>query len=132
MLQKILLTALLCNLMFLVGCDGHSRTLYLRQSNAVEVPWHVGRAIVEIEDDQKVLSITNSTAKKLGLFKDNNNENSWVDDTEYWNFSMSVVRVNEDLWAIYLSDWPSIGRSEVSVKAEKMIMESLIVLPNNQ
>ena len=114
----------------LAGCDGYARTLYLKETRNVDVPWHVGRTIIEISGNQDVIKIVEKIAVNLGLQPDKRRENAWVDNSEYWMFSMSVRRVNKDLWAIELTDWPSNQRSKLSSKAEEMIRSKIEILPN--
>ncbi len=114
-------TSLLVLTVILFGCEGHVRTLYLKESKDVKTPWTFSSKTILIKSNKDVYSEVESIAKKLSLNKNPNQKNIYYLD----NFFMYVNKKGNGLWEVGLKDWPDTSRSEISKKTEKLIREKL-------
>jgi hypothetical protein len=114
-------TSLLVLTVILFGCEGHVRTLYLKENKEVKAPWSFSSQTILIKSNKDVYSEVESIATKLSLNKNPNQKNIYYLD----NFFMYVNKKGDGLWEIGLKDWPDTTRSEISKKTEKMIREKL-------
>jgi len=114
-------TSLLVLTVILFGCEGHVRTLYLKENKEVKAPWSFSSQTILIKSNKDVYFEVESIAAKLSLKKNPNQKNIYYLD----NFFMYVNKKGDGLWEVGLKDWPDTSRSEISQKTEKMIREKL-------
>ena len=114
-------TSLLVLTVILFGCEGHVRTLYLKENKEVKAPWSFSSQTILIKSNKDVYFEVESIAAKLSLKKNPNQKNIYYLD----NFFMYVNKKGNGLWEVGLKDWPDTSRSEISQKTEKMIREKL-------
>ena len=114
-------TSLLVLTVILFGCEGHVRTLYLKENKEVKAPWSFSSQTILIKSNKDVYSEVENIAAKLSLNKNPNQKNIYY----LGNFFMYVNKKSNGLWEIGLKDWPDTSRSEISKKTEKMIREKL-------
>ena len=113
--------SLLVLTVILFGCEGHVRTLYLKENKEVKAPWSFSSQTILIKSNKDVYFEVESIAAKLSLKKNPNQKNIYYLD----NFFMYVNKKGNGLWEIGLKDWPDTSRSEISKKTENMIREKL-------
>ena len=113
--------SLLVLTVILFGCEGHVRTLYLKENKEVKAPWSFSSQTILIKSNKDVYSEVESIAAKLSLNKNPNQKNVYYLD----NFFMYVNKKGNGLWEIGLKDWPDTSRSEISKKTETLIKEKL-------
>ena len=101
------------------GCEGHVKTLYLKENNNAQAPWL--STTILIKSNKDVYAEIETIAKKLSLNKNPKQKNIYYLD----NFFMYVNKKGKALWEIGLKDWPDTSRSELSKKVEKAIREKL-------
>jgi hypothetical protein len=113
--------SLLVLTVILFGCEGHIRTLYLKENQGDSAPWSLSAKTILIKSNKDVYSEIEKIAVKLSLNKTPNQKNLYYLD----NFFMYVDKKGKGLWEIGLKDWPDTSRSEISQKVEKLIREKL-------
>jgi len=113
--------SLLVLTVILFGCEGHVRTLYLKENKEVKAPWSFSSKSIVIKSNKDVYAEVEIIAKKLSLNKNPKQKNVYYLD----NFFMYVDKKGKGLWEIGLKDWPDSSRSEISKKTEKLIREKL-------
>ena len=114
-------TSLLVLTVILFGCEGHVRTLYLKENKEVKAPWSFSSKSIVIKSNKDVYAEVEIIAKKLSLNKNPKQKHVYYLD----NFFMYVDKKGKGLWEIGLKDWPDSSRSEISKKTEKLIREKL-------
>jgi len=114
-------TSLLVLTVILFGCEGHVRTLYLKENKEVKAPWSFSSKSIVIKSNKDVYAEVEIIAKKLSLNKNPKQKHVYYLD----NFFMYVDKKDKGLWEIGLKDWPDSSRSEISQKTEKLIREKL-------
>ena len=113
--------ALIVLTVILFGCEGHVRTLYLKENKDVKAPWSFSSKTIVIKSNKDVYAEIETIAKKLSLNKNPNKKNIYY----LGNFFMCVNKKGKGLWEVGLKDWPDTSRSEISKKTEKLIREKL-------
>ena len=111
--------SLLVLTVILFGCEGHVKTLYLKENEEIKAPWL--STTILIKSNKDVYAEIAAIAKKLSLNQNPKQKNVYYLD----NFFMYVNKKNKALWEIGLKDWPDTSRSELSKKVEKAIREKL-------
>ncbi len=114
-------SALLVLIVILSGCEGHVRTLYLKENKDVKAPWSLSSKTILIKSNKDVYAEVANIAKALSLHKNPNKKNIYYLD----DFFMYVTKKDKGLWEIGLKDWPDTSRSELSKKVERSIREKL-------
>jgi 23S rRNA-/tRNA-specific pseudouridylate synthase len=113
--------SLLVLTVILFGCEGHVRTLYLKENKNVKAPWSLSSKSIILKSNKDVYAEIATIAKNLSLNKNPNQKNVYYRD----DFFMFVNKKSNGLWEIGLKDWPESSRSEISKKTEKLIREKL-------
>jgi len=113
--------SLLVLTVILFGCEGHVKTLYLKENKSVSAPWSLSAKTIIIKSNKDVYAEVDKIAKSLSLQKNTLTKNTYY----LGNFFMHVDKKGKGLWEIGLKDWPETSQSEISKKVEKAIEERL-------
>ena len=113
--------SLLVLTVILFGCEGHVKTLYLKENKEIKTPWSLSSKTILIKSNKDVYAEIETIAAKLSLNKNPKQKNVYYLN----NFFMYVNKKDKGLWEIGLKDWPDNSRSELSKKVEKAIREKL-------
>lgn len=125
-MRRVTSVVLLLAFLPLYGCDGHSERLYLKSAHSGKPPWYVSsRVIIEIDGGEDVIGVISSVAAELGMMPDPERQNAWVIHGTYPNqfFWMLVSKSDSGYWEVALLDFPTLSRSQNSLKAEQAIRE---------
>ena len=130
--SKIILPiGLLLITIFASGCDGTTRTLYLKDNVDISSPFNIWATTIQIERGQNVLSVVRRVAERLDLRALHSSPNTWRGSNGEFQGSL-FVHVEElpkgkweGIWEISISDWPQIQRSDRSIQVEELILSSL-------
>ena len=113
--------SLLLLTVILFGCEGHVKTLYLKENKGVKSPWSLSAKTIFIKSNKDVYAEIGKIAKNLSLQKNTLTKNTYY----LGNFFLHVDKKGKGLWEIGLKDWPKTSQSEISQKVEKAIEEKL-------
>jgi len=109
-------------LLLLAGCDGHSRTLYVRAEGDKAGPWSVGATTLFVHGSPDVPALVAEVAASLALDANKSETNCYSTRPTSRNVFHMCARQDEDgQWRVALMDWPTIKRSDVSRKAEQLL-----------
>ena len=112
---------------FLSGCDGRVKVLYLRPATAMKPPWSVASVIIPIQGGEGVVGIVTKVATELGMTPDPNDKTRWsIALPDRNTFRLSVRKEIGGYWTVDLLDWPTTKRSEQSIKTEAAIRGALL------
>ncbi len=114
----------------MAGCaGGYTQEMYLRPAG---VTWPEPSKViteVHIKGDEDVLGEVGKVAEGMGLKPDVRSTQRWWlktgKDGEEGSFSISVGKMKSGTWSVQLADWPGVGRSELSERAEKEIVAAV-------
>lgn len=111
---------------FLAGCDGHGRVLYLHPATAMQPPHRVASVVIPIDGREDVAAIVAKVAADLGMAADPKDRNHWSLALAGTNsFQLSARKEAGGYWTVALLDWPSLQRSPQSRQAEAAIRGAL-------
>jgi len=113
---------------FLIGCHGHARAIYLKEPGMENPSWSINRNVIEVESVNNISSILAEVAEKYDLNK--TKENEWRIEKDHEFFAMNLKRKDNGMFAIVLIDWPSFMRSDLSKQIESEIIDQLETIPN--
>ena len=114
-------------LLAVAGCDGHARVLYLTPPGAARPPWSVAAVVIPVRGDEDVPGIVAESAAEVGLTPVAGDRRRWFipHPGERGEFQVTLAREDGGYWSVGLIDWPSIARSDYSVRAEAAIRRAL-------
>ena len=113
--------SLLVLTVILSGCEGHVRTLHLKECDSTKAASSFSSKTIYIESNKDVYAEIANIAKELSLQKNPSKKNIYYLD----DFFMYVTRKGDGLWEVGLKDWPETSRSEISKKVEELIRKKL-------
>ncbi|NOY74250.1 MAG: hypothetical protein GXP32_00465 [Kiritimatiellaeota bacterium] len=125
--MKALTAILILISIFLFGCDGHVRTLYIREPGMQKPNWT--KVIIEVDKEIDIPHIVEKIAKKFKLKQEKEN-NIWWRKEVNGSFQISLNQKQDGMWIIMLIDWPTFIRSNISEQVEKEIRMELKTKPN--
>jgi hypothetical protein len=116
---------LLALVMTLAACDGHLSKFNIKEPNAAASANPRGRTF-EACGGQDVVGTVRAVASSLGMAEHAGAEGRyewWIRDESLPNetFTIALAPGSAGLWTVQLMDWPGIGRSELSRRAEAEI-----------
>jgi hypothetical protein len=114
-------SVLLVLMAVLSGCEGHVRTLHLKESKDIKAPSSFSSKTILIKSNKNVYAEIENISKELSLHKNPSKKNMYYSD----DFFMYVNKKGKGLWEVGLKDWPETSRSETSKKVEKLIRKRL-------
>ncbi|MBU8901717.1 MAG: hypothetical protein KOO69_03170 [Victivallales bacterium] len=119
--------SLLLLTVILFGCEGHVKTLYLKDNKEIKTPWL--STTILIKSNKNVYTEIETIAEKLSLNKNPKQKNVYYLDNFFMYVNKKGIQKGAPnsgvLWEIGLKDWPDTSRSELSKKVEKAIREKL-------
>jgi hypothetical protein len=112
--MKTTTLAALMSSLVLIGCDGHSRRLYLSHQ-ATRTGGDGAEVSVSLAKIEQV-------ALSLGLNPAGDGVTEWTIRKEDGSaFSIVAVPASSGKWDLLLKDWPSFVRSDLSKEAERLL-----------
>jgi hypothetical protein len=123
-IRPLVIAVFASSLLFVGGCDGHGRRLYLKPPGALDPPWWGTSGVIAIEGSDDVTGIVRTVAGDLGMHAAGT-PNTWLCAEGRQGLTMSVSKEREGYWEVLLWDFPTIIRSRVSRRAEAAIRDIL-------
>ena len=107
------------------ACYGHIRTLNVVAEDPAGSSAHSKRRTLFIEEGQAIKSVLRGVAAEFSMTPESDDDSHWAIKTSDGRFAMWLEPAQSGGWHVYLTDWPMISRSNLSVLVEQAIRERL-------